>query len=225
MDSMYNKQTENWKLLKKIEYLGYKKMLEHQLQKSTVSAPHRHTFLIQRCRDAFLLQPPSTILSFGCSSGFEVQNLLELFPNLRQIVGVDINHLQLREAETKFTQEPRVFLHHTSDFTTLDPIDKKFDFITCFNVLCNHCANDREHPGPIDFDLFAQSVQELADCLNPHGVLCVYGANYALNSVSLSSEFVFKPLRIDSGPVPMYDKDGKTKLPRNSEQLFVVIRT
>jgi len=191
--------------------------LANQLQKSTMTAPSRHIYLVNHCKTKFFnYNGPRTILSFGCSSGHEITDLLQIFPHVEKVVGVEIDVTKRQEAKHHFKNDKRVRILSSSH-----ELDNKFDLITCFNVLCNFVSNHHQTE-PIDFSLFRECIQELVACLNPHGVLCIYGANYSVHSLNLGPHIQCIAIKIDSGPVPMYTHDRKL-LPRGRNHIYVLI--
>ncbi len=159
------------------------------------------------------------ILCYGCSDGHEITSLLETFPYVQNVTGVDINLKALRNARELHKDNKKVTILSSDEFAALPEF--KCDFITCFNVLCNF-KSKFSHSTPIAFSVFEQSVQTLATHLNPQGILCVYGANYCVTDVPLPAHIIPTPLIIDSGFVPMYRPDGESVMIRGSQHIFLL---
>jgi len=197
--------------------------LHTPLQQSTVTSVDRHAHLLSKCKLLFAEASPNTILSFGCSEGLEIQTLLTQFPNVARIVGVDLNRDKLASAQELFKNESRVTLLETTEFKASN---WTFDFVVCFNVLCNHFSKEGwKENNPISFTLYENCVQELASTLKENGMLCIYGANYSLKHLSnLPADCFLQQIVLDSGPVAIYTPDGKTRMPRGSDLLYVLRR-
>jgi lipopolysaccharide biosynthesis glycosyltransferase len=188
------------------------------LQKSTVTNEGRNDHCLQLfTRDFFQMEQPKTAVSFGCSSGFEVESLLHVFPSLEKVIGVDIDAQKLVAATQKFATNSKATIMHSTEFQALK---QSFDIITVFNVLCNFYSGANRKPLP--FSQFEFAMQQLMQRLNPHGVLCCYGTNYCVTTLTLPPFLRLHKIKVTSGPVPMFNLDG-TPIPRDNDHVFAIV--
>lgn len=79
-------------------------------------------------------KPKAKILDIGCGTGTSSQILLELYPDIQQIVGIDISAQMLNKAESNLG-EKFIGLHgDIKNLKTWEKINEKFDGIISFFV-------------------------------------------------------------------------------------------
>ncbi len=110
------------------------------------------------------------ILSFGCSTGPEVQALAKRFPNA-EIVGVDIDHYSIQQARRN-NKLPNVSFH--DELSGLG----EFDLVTVLMVLFSMRS-------PIPEDSFKSTLAKIDQHINPGGVVMVYTADHPILGTGL----------------------------------------
>lgn len=119
---------------------------------------------------------PARILSFGCSTGEEIETLRRHFPSAH-IVGAEINPRSRRAAARRMAGDARV------ELVAPQRLAGPFDLVFALAVLQVE-PHRIERDGIADlssiypFDRFDRTVVQLADMLPPGGLLCVMHAQY-----------------------------------------------
>lgn len=149
-------------------------------------------------------------LSYGCSSGIEVFELLSIFDQI-EITGVDISQDAISFAQESLAQMGKLQgkVEFTSDgfmeityfghkgkvrFMTVDELIKsseQFNVIVCMTVLCHHpednlWLNSLEH---YPIEEFINSIKLLDLKLANKGLLCLYNANYLLEDTPYKEKY------------------------------------
>jgi hypothetical protein len=135
------------------------------------------------------------ILSFGCSTGEELEAIRRRFP-AAVIVGAEINPHSRRIARRKFAGDARVHVRtqvHSSE---------QFDIIFAMAVLQfkPHWIEDNriEDLSPFyPFRRFEGEIARLAGLLKPNGLLCVMHAHYRVEDTAAASRLI----AIDAAPL------------------------
>lgn len=109
------------------------------------------------------------VLSFGCSTGEEVQALAKRFPNAEQLVGVDLDYNRVCTAR-KGNKLENVFFYDTARGLG------QFDVVTALNVF--FCLEK-----PIPKDGWTKTLEEAASYVAPGGVLMIFKSDYDPMSV------------------------------------------
>jgi hypothetical protein len=125
------------------------------------------------------------ILSFGCSTGEEVQTLAQYLPQAH-IIGADINDWCLKEAKRKYPAH--LFLHSLSkDFEQ----ERDFDAIFCLAVFQN--PENRHDPSrttsSYTFSQFENQLIELDKKLKPNGLLFIDHADFSFLETALMPRY------------------------------------
>ena len=158
-----------------------------------------------------LAQENPKVLSFGCSDGFEPNELASRYFHHSAIYGCDIDEDALRIARkyNKFPLRVQYLKFDTAAMQKAGP----FDAILAMAVFCRW--PDAEHVEDISgiyaFDKFADGVGLLADMLAPGGVLCVYNSNYRLEATEHACRFevLNVPFLPDAQPVKLFEPSGR----------------
>jgi hypothetical protein len=136
------------------------------------------------------------ILSFGCSSGEELEALRRRFPTA-EIVGAEINARLRRTAAQRMAGDRRVSVVRP------DEIDGMFDVVLALSVLqrlpdqvAKRGVDDLSASYP--FERFDAEVTRLAARIVPGGLLCVTNAHYRVEDSDVAG--LFEPV---SGSPPM----------------------
>lgn len=179
-------------------------------QVSTASDDNRYCSIFVALAST-LDKPCPKILSFGCSDGYETQDLAAKYFHHAQIVGCDIDDEALRIARLHNRNPSRVsFVRSEREvLRQLAP----YDAIMAMAVLCRwpdtREMNDIGELYP--FHKFAESIEFLSSLLRPGGVLCVYNANYRVTDTRIVADFEIVDL---PGLIPktqyvrLFDKEG-----------------
>lgn len=121
------------------------------------------------------------ILSFGCSDGFETNDLASKHFHHSPIIGCDIDDDAIRIAtkQNRFPSRVKFIKSSREELESHAP----FDAIVSMAVLCRwpdtqKLENIKDCYG---FDKFVESIELLVSLLRPGGVLCIYNANYLVS--------------------------------------------
>ena len=153
-----------------------------QQQLSSYSQPSRHLELLRNLKanaQALGLPANLSILSFGCSEGFECLDIRSHFPEAR-ISGCDINPEALTKARERCPDDIALFLSNDINLREHGP----YDVVIAFNVFCCH----PESAGLDDIaGLYPQRTMETAVCklveqLPDGGILGIYNSPYFIES-------------------------------------------
>lgn len=120
------------------------------------------------------------ILSFGCSSGEELQSIRNYFPTAA-IFGCDVNRAALAEAAK--VDGCTVFLSTPEAIKAFAP----FDVIFAMSVLCRFSLSQtaKSLKSIFSFYEFEDHLGALNDALSDDGLLCIQNANYLFSQSSL----------------------------------------
>lgn len=151
-----------------------------------------------------------SILSFGCSTGEEIETIKFYLPTAR-IVGTDINAGNLREAARKTKRfGDSVYL---TDVATSLQYKNGFDAVLCLTVLLDRRLRIEGRTECSDFITFAQfeeTATALAKCVKLGGLLVIYGCNFRFSDTAISSDFDtntgFQP---EDRGTPVFGRDNR----------------
>lgn len=177
-------------------------------QPHTFTVPNRYPALFTQCARQLQGVASPRILSFGCSTGEEAFSLHRLLPSA-QILGVDLNHWCLRQAN-RHNQSPLIqFVHaQSAEFAQAT----SFDAIFCMAVL-QQAANrtgDREESG-FTFTRFEQQLEDLDCRLLPGGSLYIDNCDFLFTDTALAAgyEAVVFPGSRKLRRRPLYDRNNR----------------
>lgn len=131
------------------------------LQASHMTSGERFPLIFDNAKK--LYPDAKRVLSFGCSTGEEVEALAKRFPDA-EIVGVDLDYSSISRAR-KSNKLPNVFFHTDLGATG------KYDLVTALMVF--FCMEE-----PIPKDRFINNLLKLDKYINPNGVLMIYTSDY-----------------------------------------------
>lgn len=125
------------------------------------------------------------VLSFGCSDGAEILDLLEVMPDA-EVVGCDINPGMLSIARQR-CPESVTLLENPSELSQAGP----FDAIFALNVLCNYpkSAGLDNVSSTYPFSHFDAAIEHLDSALHPGGFLVLYNAQYFFEDSKVGSRY------------------------------------
>lgn len=180
-------------------------------QVSTASFDDRYPSIFSGIQRSLDSQNPK-ILSFGCSDGYETNDLASKHFHHAQIVGCDVDDDALRIALSQNRHPSRVSIIRS------DPDELKqlapFDAVVSMAVLCRW--PDTREMDDISkiypFSKFSDSIDLLVSLLRPNGILCIYNANYRVVDTERVAdlEVVDVPGLIPkTQPVRLFDQTGK----------------
>ncbi len=161
-------------------------------QKSTFTKFKRYPVIFKICKDYIKNDKTINILSFGCSTGEEVNTLRKLFPH-SIIYGTDINKYCLRKAKKNFNHPKNIFLHSLSkEFKKRTNLD----IIFCLAVFQNseNRSNYEIKKSSYPFSKFQEQLKLLDKKLKKEGLLIIDHADFDFMETSVSKHY--KPLEV-----------------------------
>jgi hypothetical protein len=179
-------------------------------QTSGTSWPERYPDLFDLAAE--LAPGAGRILSFGCSSGEELEALRRRFP-AAEIIGAEINPRLRRAAASRIAGDGRVTV------VPPDSITGSFDIVFALAVLqrlpeqvAKRGVTDLSASYP--FERFDAEVARLAARMPPGGLLCVTNAQYRVEDSAAAG--LFKP--VPQSPLmshPLFGRDSR-RLPADA---------
>lgn len=185
-------------------------------QDKTNTGINRYPEIFRYCHE--VNQAPKNILSFGCSSGEEVETLAMFFGN-SNIYGVEINDRMLETCRLKFLYIDRI---KTSKII----YDVGYDFIFCMSVFCRwpDTENIDNSESIYEFSAFNDSLIALDSHLNIGGYMVVYNSNFCFRDSDISSRYVSVGDWIESGFVHKFAKNNEKSLENYTDCVFRKVR-
>jgi lipopolysaccharide biosynthesis glycosyltransferase len=166
------------------------------------------------------------ILSFGCSTGDEIEDILATFGDdkIKQIVGVDYNVKMVNVATERFKTNNKINIYESKFFDIPSNVGH-FDIVVCCNVICRYATGNDD---PIPHADFIKTVTNLWSMVDVGGVLLVIGANYLVSDHIIGETVCAHVVHGDSGPVQCYrfnPEDKSTNLiPRREAKMWALER-
>ncbi len=179
----------------------------HQVSTASVGNKYDHIFLTI---SKHLNVRPVKILSYGCSDGYEPNDLANQFFTTSLVFGCDIDEVALDIAR-KTNQHParvRILDFNQEILAQEGP----FDLIIAMSVLCRwpDTQNVENASKVYSFDKFSTALKDLVGLLSPNGLICVYNSNYRVMDVDLCG--ALEPVALKGLPkvqaVRIFDVDG-----------------
>ena len=124
---------------------------------------------------------PKRVLSFGCSTGEEVQTLAEKYFPDAQIVGVDVAPAVLERAKALTSALANVTICASDAAAILS--HAPYDIIFAMSVLCRNPAP--RNWAEFSFERFEARISEFLEWLLPGGIFVLVNANYNLTQSRL----------------------------------------
>lgn len=181
----------------------------HQL--STASFDNRYSAIFTAL-DRALNMPTPRVLSWGCSDGFEPNDLATKHFHNGHIVGCDIDGEALRIARMCNLYPARV----TITASTPESLNEfqPFDAVTAMAVLCRwpDTREMEDISAFYPFEKFAEAIDYLVSLIRPGGLLCVYNANYLVSetpAMQYLEEVSDKELIPKTQPVKLFHSNGR----------------
>ncbi len=204
LKSLFNYEYRN----QKFTYMRYKKYY-YQFENSTEE--NRYPDLFTICQKYFKNKENVKILSFGCSTGEEVDGINKYMPNAI-IVGADISHYNLKQCKKKDKKENISFVHSLSvEYKQ----NNNFDAIFCMAVL-QHTKN-RENVSIATKFIFEQFENEIIDLdkkLNEGGLFFIDQTDFNFLDTSIRNKYF--PLMVEGNI-----RENNTRPLFNSENIKI----
>ncbi|MFL6174151.1 MAG: class I SAM-dependent methyltransferase [Marmoricola sp.] len=151
-----------------------------------------------------------SILSFGCASGEELLSLRAAFPGAR-IHGVDVNPLAVRAARRRVAGDARITVARGGEAPP-----GSYDVVLALAVFRHAALNDAPAScaGVLAFADFERTIEGLARCVAPGGVLVLRHANFRFTDTAAAAGFEAVSTGYASAgeaglPTPLYDRDDQ----------------
>lgn len=161
---------------------------EHLFQISGTTAPERYPVIFDRLAAFLAPLPAPRVLSFGCSTGEEVEALGRRLATAR-ITGMDINPRSIRHCRSRL-RDPRFDFVHAG--APLERMTGAFDAICCLAVFQRGALNngDAESCLPhLSFQDFEAMITRLDRCLRPGGYLAIHHTNFLFASTAIGRDY------------------------------------
>lgn len=151
-----------------------------------------------------------SILSFGCASGEELLSLRAAFPGAR-IHGVDVNPLAVRAARRRVAGDARITVARGGEAPP-----GSYDVVLALAVFRHAALNDAPAScaGVLAFADFERTIEGLARCVAPGGVLVIRHANFRFTDTAAAAGFEAVSTGYASAgeaglPTPLYGRDDQ----------------
>lgn len=158
---------------------------------------------------------PKNILSFGCSTGEEVETLAMFFGE-SDIHGVEINQVSLERCRLKFKYIDRI---KTSSIIQ----DVKYDLVFCMSVFCKwpETKDLQDCSSLYNFTKFEKEVNNIHKYLNLNVLLVIYNSNFLFNETNISHKYKSIGNFEESGFVQKFNKENQRTTNDYTECIFV----
>lgn len=161
-------------------------------QRASFTTMNRYPGLFSICKDFFKDKPTLRILSFGCSTGEEVESLSHYFPEA-EILGADINKRSLRVARSRYGNRQKHFVHSlSSEFNEAG----NFDIVFCCAVLqstANRTTADNQ-VSDWPFHQFESAIVSLDQKLSDGGLLVIDHCDFRFTDTCVAAKYEALPV-------------------------------
>ena len=182
-----------------------------QQQLSTFTRPARHLQLLRNLKEHVVrlgLPADFSILSYGCSEGFECLDIRSVFPDA-MIFGCDINESALECARERCPADITLFFSNDANLRLHGP----YDVVVAFNVFCYYpeTAGLDEIAGLYPIQMMVEGLHKLYEQLNPEGILGIYNSPYFIETTTLAPLLSALPNKeeTDNGWIEKCDAAGR----------------
>lgn len=182
-----------------------------QQQLSTFTRPARHLQLLRNLKEHVVrlgLPADFSILSYGCSEGFECLDIRSLFPDAR-IFGCDINETALESAHERCPADITLFFSNDANLRLHGP----YDVVVAFNVFCFYpeTAGLDEIADLYPIRMMEEGLRKLHEQLNPEGIIGIYNSPYFIETTTLAPLLGSLPNKeeTDNGWIEKCDAAGR----------------
>lgn len=191
-------------------------------QVSTWTQANRYPIIFRAMRDQHYETADLRILSFGCSTGEEIQSLDAHYFTGAQIDGVDIDEAALIAARSKTYANNEVEIF---DFDAFAGESKTYDLIFAMSVLCRWPTTKglSDISGIYPFSAFAKTATLLHARLAPGGYLVIFNANYRFEDTeAFAMDCEVVPVVFEEEQfVHKFAPDGKRLVDQNAGVVFL----
>ncbi len=188
---------------------------DNLFQPHATTAANRYPDEFAAISEALEVSNP-TILSFGCSSGEELLSLRGSFPTAR-IHGIDVNPLAVRSARKRVAaagQSAAIPVARGGDARA--EAASSYDGVLALAVFRHADLNDGPPTcdGVLRFADFERTVEGLAKCVRPGGLLVIRHANFRFTDCACAAGFeAISTGYLSAGegglPSPVYGRDNR----------------
>lgn len=179
-------------------------------QTTTYTSKNRYPLVFEAVKEKLVTKEPLKILSYGCSTGEEVETLRDYFPDA-SIVGADINKACLKICQKKFNDERICFIQSSPELLKKNGF---YDAIFCMAVF-QRLPHKVLNEGILDistmypFKKFDDQVIELDKHLNLNGLMIVHYTQYNFEDSSVAYKYEpINGIRQSDYSTPIFNKDG-----------------
>jgi len=189
---------------KKFTKLIYKNKLH---QSSIFTQNNRYPFLFNTCKNLFEKIKEPHILSFGCSTGEEV-NSIRNYISSAHLYGVDINNYCIKQCKRKYSHENNIFTHPNSlIYKGINQLDAIF-CLAVFQDSKNRHDEQIVKSKQYLFNQFQSQLMELDSMLKIGGLLFIDHSDFNFLETVISSDY--KILDINNNRItrkrPLFNK-------------------
>ena len=191
-------------------------------QVSTWTQADRYPIIFRAMRDLHEETANLRILSFGCSTGEEIQSLDAHYFTGARIDGVDIDEAALIAARSKAYTNNEVAIF---DFDTFAGGTETYNLIFAMSVLCRWPTTKglRDISDIYPFSAFAKTATLLHARLAPGGHLVIFNANYRFEDTeAFAADCEVVPVVFEEEQfVHKFAPDGKRLVDENAGVVFL----
>lgn len=186
--------------------------LKEPIQKSNTTEFNRYPAIFSRVKKIAesLGSKRARVLSFGCSTGEEIESLDKLYLRNADLVGVDVNSKAIDTAKDK-----ALSASNNCSFFHADQFDysQAFDVVMALSVLCRwpDTKELQDISETYTFEQFANQLELLDSMLQPGGILILHNTNYYFEDTETFKKgySIFDSGYRDIGFVTRFDVKGK----------------
>ena len=165
------------------------KMNNTQNQITTTTKFDRYPHIFKKVCKIIDPNKEHKILSFGCSTGLEIQTLNKIYFKKSKIDGLDIKKYIIDNLSKSNTNNN---IKYYSDINKL--LLNSYDIIFCMSVLLNDTynlvLNKKVYSGkPYTFELFNNNLNNIDKLLKVNGYLCIYNTHFIFSESSIFKKY------------------------------------
>lgn len=175
----------------------------------------RYPVLFRLAREKLGDGPSLRLLSFGCATGEEVFSLRKYFPNAT-IKGLDINRHNISVCKQRLARNPDPKISFELADSVKSEAPAMYDAIFCMAVFRHGNLADKRFvrcDSLIRFADFCRIVEEIAQRLNPGGLLTIIHANFRFRDTPTAAKFELacrmNLSRPDGAGTPIFDSNNQ----------------
>jgi methyltransferase family protein len=205
------------------EYLAGFKFGGNFHQHSAFTKENRYPIVFAACQRYLRSRTNLSILSFGCSTGDEVETIGMYLPYAR-VMGVDINEWCIQECKKKYVNSNFSFIMR---FSGEFDASGNFDAVFCMAVFQrteNRLSKDNSRSKGFSFEQFEKEVLMLDAKLKPGGLFIIDHADFSFTDAVPPGSY--RPLDFENNRLkrkrPLFDRNNrKIADMQNNYRVFV----